>query len=713
METPSPRLQYLIDHYGAQLAAHLKSHERLEYTPDETECVLLFSEVDPSRNKSATQWLIKTFLRDGFRFEDIADKKESKVFETLAMFGLHRKNLDVSKRDLNQYVDLSSLWKSIEKFVLEAQMQEINAELNNSTKDLEGRALRRAEKEKAYRESEILIEREDGFKIVVPKTEFASCWWGRGTRWCTAAEKSNYFSKYNLISPLFILLMPNGEKVQLYVDGHQHQFMDASDQELTKEYIAENWDKLGPLIIHLMQTKNENIFSILPQEAYTQELCDTFIERNPYLLSRVPFHLRNSNMCYGVLKNNFYIGDNIPYAFFQESRYQKLLSGTSSLLIKFPTQYWTQENIIKAILDGSDIFHKISKEKFDKEICEALFKKSHRSLVMFPDEFKTYDMCHIAISISGDLIYHIPEKLLNRDLILTALVTHSESVKLLKEYPLDLLKECIKTNPKCVEHIPEEILMKYQTELYRVFKNVLQKKKYLEIIPPKIFMTKEMLMIFAQNLENVDFDLPSDLKSDPEIWMEFLKHGHKVFYDIPRKILTKEMCILAIKNGNVPISRVPEEFLDEDLALQYLRIHPLRIGQVSNTFDNIDFIEDDIYVDILNKITIQHEMLHIIPERFFTEEIVKKLLYEKDFMYLYLPDNFVSKEYLLDYIESLKSSEYQDSNLEGYLARRFSELQIEYKPEEPKPKWTPEDINIVAELYREHFEGISLNQAPC
>lgn len=71
MDNISPRLQYLIDHYGVQLAKHLHGIS-LTYEPEEA--VLAFAEADPSRNKSATQWLIKTYLKGGFRFEDIIDK---------------------------------------------------------------------------------------------------------------------------------------------------------------------------------------------------------------------------------------------------------------------------------------------------------------------------------------------------------------------------------------------------------------------------------------------------------------------------------------------------------------------------------------------------------------------------------------------------------------------------------------------------------------
>jgi hypothetical protein len=56
MDNISPRLQYLIDHYGKVLSDTL--FQRAGQELDIEQAVLKFAEFDPSRNKSATQWLI-------------------------------------------------------------------------------------------------------------------------------------------------------------------------------------------------------------------------------------------------------------------------------------------------------------------------------------------------------------------------------------------------------------------------------------------------------------------------------------------------------------------------------------------------------------------------------------------------------------------------------------------------------------------------------
>jgi hypothetical protein len=116
----TPRLQYLIDNYGKSLtnklsanltnklsqeslAEKLSLESLIEKFSQETvltvsNAVFKFSLSDPSRNKSATQWLITTYLNDGFRYEDLMGDNTSKVHNTLVQFGLYRGKLPVSAR---------------------------------------------------------------------------------------------------------------------------------------------------------------------------------------------------------------------------------------------------------------------------------------------------------------------------------------------------------------------------------------------------------------------------------------------------------------------------------------------------------------------------------------------------------------------------------------------------------------------------------------
>lgn len=97
------------------------------------------------------------------------------------------------------------------------------------------------------------------FTIINPKTEESACFYGKGTKWCTAAINDNRFDQYNREGKIWILIdkyKPN-EKLQFHFESEQ--FMDAGDREIDiGEFFGENDDvynffaKMYPNIDYLM-----------------------------------------------------------------------------------------------------------------------------------------------------------------------------------------------------------------------------------------------------------------------------------------------------------------------------------------------------------------------------------------------------------------------------------------------------------------------------
>jgi len=80
-------------------------------------------------------------------------------------------------------------------------------------------------------------------RIIVPGDETAACYYGQGTRWCTAGKSHNQFTRYNNEGPLYILLPKQpqhpGEKYQLYFGSNpsQTQFMDEKDNPVDLRWV--------------------------------------------------------------------------------------------------------------------------------------------------------------------------------------------------------------------------------------------------------------------------------------------------------------------------------------------------------------------------------------------------------------------------------------------------------------------------------------------
>jgi hypothetical protein len=81
-------------------------------------------------------------------------------------------------------------------------------------------------------------------KVIVPEDVDAACYYGQGTRWCTAATKgANQFEYYSGQGSLYIILPKKpqypGEKYQLHLADQQ--FTDEADQEKPPELLKKRF----------------------------------------------------------------------------------------------------------------------------------------------------------------------------------------------------------------------------------------------------------------------------------------------------------------------------------------------------------------------------------------------------------------------------------------------------------------------------------------
>ena len=158
-------------------------------------------DADITKGKYA-RFLIEAFLNDKFLEEDLIGGLESTVGQAISLFHKHKSKLSENMRSVYAldketgealYQSPGDLWNSVKQFQGE----------------LSGKELKREEQEKIYRETEFIYKDEEtGFQIISPLTEESAKWWGKGTRWCTSAEKNNRFWSYAKDAPLIILLMP-------------------------------------------------------------------------------------------------------------------------------------------------------------------------------------------------------------------------------------------------------------------------------------------------------------------------------------------------------------------------------------------------------------------------------------------------------------------------------------------------------------------------
>jgi hypothetical protein len=415
----TPRLQYLIERYGESLVnrlsqetilAHESSANSYKEIPSiSRESVLKFSLSDPSRNKSATQWLITTYLNDGFRFEDLLGDNISKVHNTLVQFGLYRGKLPVSARILNQYKTLADVYASIEQFIPR----------ENEDLTLSGKALKRSEREKAHAETEFLHQDDKGLTLVSPKTQFASCWWGKGTQWCTASDNNNMFNHYHKKAPLLIIIMPNGDKLQLHIGEDEFQFMDAQDRDIEYHYIEEHWPILEPIILFAVR-QNGRALQYVPDEFLYREIYLETIRLNGQLLCYVPHKLRDREIGLEAVKQDGKALYYVPEELRDSPLCMEAFRQNSEALHYIPEQFISRKLYLEAVRQNGLSLECIPVHFRDKELYWSAVRQTGEALAYVPEELRDREICLEAVKQNGDALIYVPEELRDKEICLEA-----------------------------------------------------------------------------------------------------------------------------------------------------------------------------------------------------------------------------------------------------------------------------------------------------
>jgi hypothetical protein len=159
--------------------------------------IIYLSGFDPHHPKKPwTQWLCMRYASDpDFRLEDA-----SYIQDGLEALKRQGPELPVNYRDIQCFKTISDMLDVAEKYMDKPGFV--------SSRE-EERELRRL----VMSETTILHQSDDGFTIAIPQTSRSSTWWGRGTRWRTAAEKT-IFSNITTRHPLFSSFV--GQMVERY-----------------------------------------------------------------------------------------------------------------------------------------------------------------------------------------------------------------------------------------------------------------------------------------------------------------------------------------------------------------------------------------------------------------------------------------------------------------------------------------------------------------
>ena len=202
-----------------------------------------FEDADPTANKQYTEWLVRRYIDGGIRYlEDV----DSTVAENLSMYH----ELKIRRMLPSELADIGRV-KSQQVARFFRDVYNIYKELPEVQEKME-----KGEAEQVYDDSEI--------RVIHPEDQSAACYYGQGTRWCTASTKSrNYFQEYNEDGPLYIVIPKNpkhkGEKYQLHFESYS--FMDENDAGVDIYKLMKRWPQLHKLFHkNIVDTHQEALY---------------------------------------------------------------------------------------------------------------------------------------------------------------------------------------------------------------------------------------------------------------------------------------------------------------------------------------------------------------------------------------------------------------------------------------------------------------------
>jgi hypothetical protein len=521
-----------------KLETHYKEHLKDHNINDVSNFIQNILDADMTKGKYA-RFLIESFLKDKFLEEDLIGGLDSTIGQAISLFHKHKSKLPIEYRSVyavNQetgkalYQSPGDLWNSVKQYQGE----------------LSGKELKRDEQERVYRETEFIYKDEEtGFQIISPLTKESAQWWGKGTRWCTSAEKNIFFEYYAGKAPLLILLIPasastagNGNKLQLWQFDNEIQFMDEADNKVTLDYIKENWKILEPICRWL------NNIKYIPDKYKTYDIWKLAVQQNGNILEYIPKHLITKELCESAVKQNGRVLEYVPEYLRTQKLYELAVQSNGIALEYIPKHLKTQKLYELAVQQNGMALEYVPKYLRTLELCKIAVQQNGLALQWIPDKFRTKELYELAVQQNGMSIKYVPEEFLTKELCEMAIQQNGYALKFI---PLLITKKtcelAVKQNGYALRCIPKDIRTKEICELA-----VQQNGRALQDVPEKL-KTKELCEFAVKQDEKALRYVPENLRNElkkyvKEILFELpMDKYQKTFQDIKTFFPTKDVSL--------------------------------------------------------------------------------------------------------------------------------------------------------------------------
>lgn len=193
--------------------------------------------LDPFEDPDYSDWICDLFVKGKLKSEDF-----SKVSVYLEAYDKNSREIDDS---IYNFESLPELFKAIRTYLPESTRQYKRQHVQN-----------------LYESGQIhVVYKSDDVEVLIPTTEEASKYLGRGTQWCTAAEKNNLFDLYNDDGPLIIIRLKDSSPYQVHFASNS--CMDETDAPARLSELVQRAPILSKILPWYVEKDHEKYSHIL------------------------------------------------------------------------------------------------------------------------------------------------------------------------------------------------------------------------------------------------------------------------------------------------------------------------------------------------------------------------------------------------------------------------------------------------------------------
>ena len=276
-----------------------------------------------------------------------------------------------------------------------------------------------------------------------------------------------------------------------------------------------------------------------------------------------------------------------------------------------------------------------------KDVCDIVVQYLPECISFIADDILTYDMCLVAVKRSHHAFYHVPERYKSQELCMLAFEKEPYHIERFpaKYLSHDLWLKAVSYSGFLLEKVPPQFMSR------EICLAAIQDRGSVIEYAPEEYLDEELCLIALRNLKGFTYailrDIPEKLRTYPVCLLAVTVDSGS-FQHVPEVHKTYELCLAAAKTGCTPDPVFPKEYYTDELCValvrkgaRYFKTIPKDClneticlaavnSETKSAASVLKEIPDELVSQEMCDISIKNSihLIQSVPERFVTEDML-------------------------------------------------------------------------------------------